>query len=101
MHIRCGGDRAQAVPLALGLVALAVAVLLALGPLARGTTDRARARAAADAAALAGAAAGEQEAREIAADNGAELTSWRAEGAAVWVEVRVGDARAVAKAQRS
>lgn len=101
MPIRCRGDRAQAVPLALGLVAFAIVVMLALGPLARGTSDRARARAAADAAALAGAAAGEAEAREIAADNGAELTSWWAAGADVWVEVRVGDARAVAKARRS
>ena len=87
-------------PLVLAVVALAVVVLLALVPVGRAATARARARTAADAAALAGAAEGEDAARELAAANGGELTAWRAEGPDVWVEVRVGDARATAKAHR-
>jgi hypothetical protein len=87
-------------PLVLALVALAVVVLLALVPLARGAADRAQARTAADAAALAGAIDGEAAARQVAAANGADLVAWRAAGVEVWVEVRLGDARAVAKARR-
>ena len=49
-----------------------------------------RARAAADAAALAGAAEGESPARELAAANGAEMTSFEAKGTDALVEVRAG-----------
>jgi hypothetical protein len=84
----------------LAVLAVAVVVLLALVPLAQAARQRAEARTAADAAALAGAAAGEDEAREVAAVNGAELVGWRAEGGEVWVVVTLGDARAVAKARR-
>jgi len=94
------GDRGQAVPLVLGLVAVAVVVLLALVPLAHAAQQRAAARNAADAAALAGAAEGEAAARDVAAENGAELVGWRAEGLDVWVVVTLGDARAEAKAHR-
>ena len=94
------GDRGQAVPLVLGLVAVAVVVLLALVPLVRAAQQRAAARNAADAAALAGAAEGEDAARDVAAENGAELVGWRAEGLDVWVVVVLGDARAEAKAHR-
>lgn len=93
-------ERGQAMPLVLGIVALAVVVLLALVPVARGTADRARAVTAADAAALAGAAEGELAARQVAADNGGRLVAWHAEGTDVWVTVIVGDARAHAKARR-
>lgn len=93
-------ERGQAMPLVLGVVALAVVVLLALVPLAQGTAQRARAVTAADAAALAGAAEGEAAARRVAADNGGRLVAWRAEGSDVWVTVVVGDARARAKARR-
>lgn len=98
---RCWDDRAQAAPLVLGVVAVAVAVLLALLPLANGATQRARAHTAADAAALAGAAEGEAAAREVAVANGAELVAWYARGRDVWVEVTLGDASARAKARRS
>ena len=87
-------------PLGLALVAVAVVVLLTLVPLARAAHERAAARSAADAAALAGAAEGEESAREVAAANGAELVSWRAEGRDVWVVVTLGDATAEAKARR-
>jgi hypothetical protein len=100
MGRRGRADDGQAVPLVLAVVALAVVVLLALVPLGRAAAARAQARTAADAAALAGAAEGEDVAREVAEANGAELTSWRAEGPDVWVEVHVGDARATAKARR-
>jgi hypothetical protein len=87
-------------PLVLAVVALAVVVVLALVPLARGVDQRARAQSAADAAALAGAAEGEEAAREVATANGAELLGWWAEGLDVWVRVRVGEASAQAKAER-
>ncbi len=93
-------DEGQAVPLVLAVVAVAVVVLLALAPLGRAANARARARTAADAAALAGAAEGEGAAREVAEANGGELLEWAAQGPEVWVEVRVGDARARAKARR-
>lgn len=94
-------DRGQVMPLMLAVVALSVVVLLALVPLAQAAGERARARTAADAAALAGAAEGEAAARQIATANGAELIAWRAEGADVWIEVTLGDARARARARRS
>lgn len=94
------GDVGQAMPLVLGVIALAVVVLLALLPLSRATRERAAARTAADAAALAGAAEGEAAAREVAAANGAVLVSWWAEGLDVWVVVTLGDARAEAKARQ-
>ncbi|MET0902855.1 MAG: pilus assembly protein TadG-related protein [Acidimicrobiales bacterium] len=97
---RCRDERGQAVPIMLGLVAVAVVVLLALVPLARAAQQRAAARNAADAAALAGAAEGVDAAREVAAENGAELIGWRAQGRDVWVVVTLGDARADAKARR-
>jgi hypothetical protein len=97
---RCQDERGQAVPLVLGVVAVAVVALLALVPLARAAGQRTAARNAADAAALAGAAEGEAAAREVAAENGAELIGWRARGPAVWVVVELGDARAEAKARR-
>ncbi len=94
------GDAGQAVPLVMAVIALAVVVLLTLVPLSRAAGERARARTAADAAALAGAAEGKDSALEVAAANGAKLVSWRTDGAEVWVEVRVGDAQATAKARR-
>jgi hypothetical protein len=99
-RLRARGERGQAAPLVLGLVAVAVVALMALVPLAQAAHQRAAARSAADAAALAGAAEGETAAREIAAANGAELVGWRAAGLDVWVVVILGDARAEAKARR-
>ena len=98
--VRRRGDAGQAMPLGLALVALAVVVLLMLVPLAGAGRERAEAVTAADAAALAGAGEGEAAAREMAEANGATLVSWRSAGLDVWVVVRVGDARAEAKAHR-
>lgn len=94
------GEAGQASALMLGVLALAIAVLVALVPLAQGAIERSRAQTAADAAALAGAAEGEDAARDIAAANGAQVVTWRSAGDDVWVEVRLGTARAVAKAHR-
>jgi outer membrane lipoprotein SlyB len=93
-------EHGQAMPLVLAVVAFAAVLLFALVPVAEAAHDRARARSAADAAALAGAADGEEAARAMAEVNGAELVLWRTEGPEVWVEVRLGDARATAKARR-
>ncbi len=97
-HLR--QDHGQAVPLMLAVIVFAAVVLLTLIPLARGAAERAHARTAADAAALAGAAEGEDAAREVAEANGGKLESWDRSGADVWVTVRVGSARAAAKARR-
>ena len=101
MHATVRDERGQAVPIVLGL--MAVAVVVAAGPAAarrRRPSSAPAARNAADAAALAGAAEGEAAAREVAAANGAELVRWRARGLDVWVVVTLGDARAEAKARR-
>lgn len=97
---RAVGERGQAVPLVLAVVALAVVVLLALVPLGRRADERARAQTAADAAALAGAAEGEEAAREMAQANGAKLLDWWAAGTDVWVRVEVGESEALAQARR-
>lgn len=97
---RMAGERGQAVPLVLAVVALAVVLVLALVPLGRRVDQRARAQAAADAAALAGAAEGEAAAREVAEANDAELVDWWAAGTDVWVQVQVGEVQARAQARR-
>lgn len=92
--------RGQATPLvAIGLL-LAALLLVPMGLLARATIERAHAQSAADAAALAGAAAGENEARSIAAANGARLVSYETAGRDVEVTVVYGDRRATARAER-
>jgi hypothetical protein len=79
------------------VLAAAVAVLIAnLGVAA---VQRAQARTAADAAALAGAAEGEAAARQVAADNGAELVGYAVDGTIVEVVVTRGRARARATAE--
>jgi hypothetical protein len=93
-------ERGQAIPLVVGVVAVAALLLLALVPLSRAAINRAEARTAADMAALAGAAEGERAARELAQANGAVLVDYWAEGSDVWVVVELGDARAEARARR-
>ena len=77
---RCHDERGQAIPLVVGVVAIAALLLLALVPLAHAAVDRAEARTAADLAALAGAAEGEGAARELAEANGGALVEYRADG---------------------
>jgi hypothetical protein len=96
---RGSGDRGQAVPLVIAIVAVAAFAVLALGRFAVGTVDAARARTAADAAALAGAADGRAAAASAAADNGGTLQSFVSSGDDVIVRVRVGRAVAEARAR--
>jgi hypothetical protein len=92
------GDRGQAVPLVIAVVALAALAVVTLGRFAVGTVDAARARTAADAAALAGAADGRAAAASVARDNGGTLVSFTPAGDDVIVRVRVGQAVAEARA---
>lgn len=91
-------DRGQAAPLLAAVLAFGVVAVVALGHLGEVGVDAARARTAADAAALAGAASGRGAASALAAANGGSLVSYRQEGGAVLVSVRVGTSVAVARA---
>jgi hypothetical protein len=95
---RGSGDRGQAVPLVIALVVVAAVAVVALGRLAAGAVDAARARTAADAAALAGAVEGRDAAATVAGANDGVLISFVTSGDAVVVEVRVGRATARARA---
>ena len=95
---RLAGDRGQALPLVVAVVALAALGVVALGRFAVGTVDAARARTAADAAALAGAAAGRVAAADAAAANGGTLVSFSERDDSVIVQVRVGEAVVNARA---
>jgi hypothetical protein len=95
---RLQGQRGQALPLVVAIVALAAIGVVALGRFAAGTVDAARARTAADAAALAGAAAGRGAAATAAAANAGTLVSFSQRDDTVIVDVRVGDAVARARA---
>jgi hypothetical protein len=90
----------QALPLAAGVVALVAALTVGLVALGGLVAQRSGARTAADAAALAGAARGRDAAVSTAARNHAALESFVARGSEVEVTVRVGDARATARARR-
>jgi uncharacterized membrane protein len=96
----CRGQRGQALPIAALLLVLCAGALLLVVEVGRVLDERARAATAADAAALAGAAEGEDAARALAAANGAVLESFRLDGADAVVVVRVGRARATARATR-
>ncbi len=93
-------DRGQVAPFAALLLVLAGVVALLLGDLGEAAVLRTRARTAADAAALAGAADGRAAAEAVADANGAALSSFTTDGAYTTVEVRVGEARATARAER-
>ena len=97
MH-RGSGDRGQAVPLVIAVVAVVAVGALALGRLAVGAVDGARARTAADAAALAGAVEGRRAAAVAAGDNDGTLIAFDTIGDDVVVKVRVGTAVASARA---
>ena len=100
MQVRCKGDRGQILPLAAGILVMAAVAMVLVVHLGRAATDRARARTAADAAALAGAADGRGAADAIAAANRAVIESYRELDDGVLLSVRVGDARATARAAR-
>ena len=94
-----GDDRGQATPLGAAILAFALLVAAAIGPVGRALGARTQARTAADAAALAGAADGEDAADELAGVNGAELLRFTRDGDEVVVEVSVEGVRAWASAR--
>jgi hypothetical protein len=96
---RRGDDRGQATPLGAAILALALLVVAAIGPVGRALGARTQARTAADAAALAGAADGEDAADDLAGANGAELLRFTRDGDEVVVEVSVEGVRAWASAR--
>jgi hypothetical protein len=98
MTRRGAGDRGQALPLVVAVVAFVAVCVVGAGRLVGGAVDAARARTAADAAALAGAGDGRAAAAEMAAANGGVLVGFREAGDDVVVDVRVGSAVATARA---
>lgn len=95
---RAGRDAGQAVLVVVGGVALTTALLLSTARFAADLNGESQARIAADAAALAGATGGRGQAEAAASENGASLVSFSGFGTAVIVTVRVGSARATARA---
>lgn len=92
-------DRDQILPLVLLLIALGAGLAVLVGEFEAVAVERATATA--DAAALAAATErddGRTVAREFAAPNGAQLMSFTRDGGEVLVVVRVGRARATARA---
>ncbi|NLV55644.1 MAG: hypothetical protein GXY13_08545 [Acidimicrobiales bacterium] len=95
------GDGGQSTPLMAAAVVLAAVVLWILAGRAGVAVDAARARTAADAAALAGAAEGRPAAEDHAGANGGVVVSYRTVDDDVVVTVRVGEAKATARARRT
>lgn len=92
-------ERGSATPLLAVLVVAAGGLCLGIGHLGGLATMRAAAQTAADAAALAGVAEGEAAAAALAEVNGAELVGFdEGDDGEVQVEVRLGEARAWARA---
>ncbi|CAN5281793.1 hypothetical protein BH18ACT4_BH18ACT4_04630 [soil metagenome] len=99
MRVRWCGERGQVAPLLAVLIVLAGVMAVILVELGGAAVARAQARTAADAAALAGAAEGVEAADAVARDNHGTLESFRTEGTDTVVVVRVGPARAEARAR--
>lgn len=93
------GERGSAVPLAAGLIGVALLVLFALGELGRVAVTRAKAQAGADMAALAGVYEGRDGAVDLARRNGGVLVGYDESDGRVAVRVRVGMAEASATAE--
>jgi hypothetical protein len=91
-------ESGQAVPLLLGVLAVALVMVVAVGRVGEAAVHAARARTAADAAALAGVRDGRRGAERAAADNGGTVVWFRQDGADVTVRVAVGGAAAEARA---
>ncbi len=93
-------ERGQILPLIAVLVLVMGVLSLGLGRVGHAAVSRARAQTAADAAALAGAADGRGAAEALAQENGARLDKYEELGSSVRVHVSIGDAKAVARAER-
>jgi hypothetical protein len=100
-HVGGHGEQGQVLPLAAGVIAVAAVAMVLVVNLGRAANERARARTAADAVALAGAAEGHEAAQRIAAANHAVIEAYTLTGDGVLVRVRVGSARATARAART
>jgi type II secretory pathway pseudopilin PulG len=94
-------ERGQVLPLLAVVIVLAGLATVAVVRFGGVATDRGRASTAADAAALAGAAEGEQQARALAAANGARLLTYEELGEDTRVRVEVGSVSATARAERA
>jgi hypothetical protein len=93
-------DSGQVVPLMGVLLAMLMAIGLVLVGLGNQVANRAQANGIADATALAGARGGEQAARDLAAQNHAEIVKYVSQGSEVEVTVEIGHGRASARARR-
>jgi hypothetical protein len=91
-------DNGQAAALVVGVIAVLLVIVVAVGSFGRHLGDLARAHTAADAAALAGASAGRAAAAEMAAANGARLAAFSVIGTDVVVTVTVGRVSVSARA---
>jgi Flp pilus assembly protein TadG len=92
-------DGGQATPLFALVVVMALLAALLVARIGGVVVEQARARNAADAAALAGVAGGRASAERLAGDNHGHLEQFVTDGHQVEVTVRVGDARATARAR--
>lgn len=93
------GERGSTVPLAAGLIGVALLMLFALGELGHIAVTRAKAQAAADMAALAGVYEGRDGAADLARRNGGGLVGYDDLDGRVAVRVRVGISEASATAE--
>jgi len=96
-----GRDRGQAIVLVLALVVVVVVCAVAMARFSARLLDKQQAQVAADAAALAGVVGGRDAAEQLATANGGVLTSFAVTGDEVFVEVRVDDESASARATRA
>ncbi|MGI8662212.1 MAG: hypothetical protein ACR2LQ_03255 [Acidimicrobiales bacterium] len=94
-------EQGQVLPIVAVIVLVAVGAALVLVRLGVRASDQAKAQTAADAAALAGAVEGRAAAQQLAAANGSTLVSFEDVAGGVRVTVRVGDAVASARADRT
>jgi predicted membrane-bound spermidine synthase len=94
-------DRGQAIVLVLAVIVVAVVFSVAIGRFSSRLIDSQQAQLAADAAALAGVVGGRAEAERLAIANEGVLTQFVTVGDEVFVEVRVGDESARARATRA
>ena len=92
-------ERGQVLPLVAVVLMAATVAVLVVAHLGGVVVDRARARTAADAAALAGVDGGRPAAEAEASANGGVIESWSVSDGATEVTVRVGRARATARAR--
>jgi hypothetical protein len=97
--VRGRRDGGQATPLVALIVVTALLAALLVARVGGAMVDQARARNAADAAALAGVTGGKTSAERLAGNNHGQLEHFVTDGREVEVTVRVGEARATARAR--